>query len=138
MNPTSLKSVVRQFIRFTGVGAIGTGVHYLTLIVLVQGAAAPPVPASVAGFVLGALTNYFLNYRYTFNSNHRHREAMTRFFVVALAGLVLNTLVMQLATGWLALHYLIAQVLATGMVLVWNFTGNRMWTFREKLHEPES
>jgi len=30
------------------------------------------------------------------------------------------------------LHYLLVQVIATGLVLLWNFAGNRSWTFREK------
>ena len=104
---------------------------------LVQMAGVTPVLASAGGFVLGALVNYFLNYRYTFRSNNRHHEAIIKFFTIALVGLVLNTLIISLAIDILSLHYLLAQVIATGLVLIWNFTGNRCWTFREATNAPE-
>jgi putative flippase GtrA len=31
----------------------------------------------------------------------------------------------------LNIYYLLAQVLSTGLVLVWNFAGNRFWTFND-------
>jgi putative flippase GtrA len=37
---------------------------------------------------------------------------------------------MSVAISLIQLHYLIAQVIATGIVLIWNFLGNRIWTFR--------
>ena len=119
-----------QFIRFAGVGAIGTIAHYVTLIILVQCAGANPIGASTTGFVLGAFINYYLNYHYTFRSTRNHQEAMTKFFTVAVVGVFSNGAFMALATEILALPYLIAQVLATGMVLIWNFVANRLWTFR--------
>ena len=85
----------------------------------------------MAGAVLGALVNYVLNRRYTFRSGKGHREALTKFFVVAGAGLLLNGLIMWLFVDGLGLYYLLAQLLATGLVLVWNFAGNRCWTFND-------
>jgi len=39
---------------------------------------------------------------------------------------------MWLAVEQWQLHYMISQLGATGMVLVWNFLGNRLWTFGEQ------
>ena len=128
-------SIVNQFFRFSGVGILGTIAHYATLIALVQIIKANAVLSSCAGFILGALVNYSLNYRYTFRSNMRHSEAMIKFFTVALVGLVSNALIMGFAVEILNVHYVLAQVMATGIVLFWNFTGNRLWTFREKIHK---
>jgi len=126
-----LKPLVTQFLCFAGVRAIGTLAHYGVLIMLVQGAGVGAVPASTAGFVVGALINYILNYRYTFASTRRHHETLLRFFIVAGVGLLLNGLLMTLGTKWLDLNYLLTQVLSTGFVLLWNFTINRIWTFRQ-------
>ncbi len=111
------------------VSAIG---HYGLLIALVQGAGSDPVLASAAGATLGAVINYALNYRLTFRSGKRHREAVVKFLVVAVVGLALNTLLMWIGVDVLGLHYLLAQVLTTGLVLIWSFAGNRCWTFYEK------
>jgi putative flippase GtrA len=121
--------MTRQFIRYAGVGAIGTAVQYLTLIGLVHAAGANAVAASTAGFVLGALVNYALNHQFTFASERAHRVALPRFFAVAGVGLLLNALVMAGMLAVPPLHYLVAQVVATGVVLMTGFLLNRRWTF---------
>ena len=124
MNPA-----IAQFSRFGVVGAVGTLAHYALFLALIHAAAADPVAASAAGASLGALVNYVLNYRYTFRSARRHREALPRFLLVAAVGLALNTLLMAAFLNGLRLHYLAAQIGATLGVLVWNFLANRHWTF---------
>jgi len=114
---------------FAACGLVGTGAHYATMIGLVQGLGVSPVPASVAGFLVGMAVNYVLNYRYTFRSDKRHREAATKFFVVGCCGLGLNTALMWVGTGPLGIHYVVAQLGATGLVLLWNFGANQFWTF---------
>lgn len=123
-------SIYNQFIRFATVGAIGTIFHYLALYLLVEFSVVGVVLASSMGFVLGAIINYFLNYKFTFDSNKLHVEAMPKFFIVAILGFPINAGVMGLYTHYVPIHYLLAQLQATGLVLVWNFAVNRIWTFR--------
>lgn len=127
---TELRHIASQFLRFATVGGIATAIHYLILVALVHAVNMNAVWASSIGFIVSAVCNYFLNYRFTFRSNVEHRRAVAKFFVVASVGLVLNSLTMQIATEYMRLHYLLGQVLATGLVLLWNFTGNRLWTFK--------
>ena len=122
--------LLQQFVRFTGVGFVSAIGHYGLLIALVQGLGVEPVRASVAGALLGAWINYALNYRYTFRSNKRHRESVTRFAVVAAVGLLLNTFFMWLGVDVIRAHYLLSQVATTALVLLWSFGANRCWTFR--------
>ena len=124
-----MMNVRTQFLRFSGVGVVGTGVHYLVLIVLVQAMKIDPVVASSIGAIAGAIVNYRLNYTFTFNSDKPHHDAMTKFFVVAGTGLLINAALMELFTGLMAWHYLIAQIVTTLLVLLCTFTGNRYWTF---------
>lgn len=125
--------MITQFIQFAGFGAIGTLVQYAILIILVQGTGGSHVIlVSTAGFVAGALVNYNLNYRYMFRSKKKHHEAMAKFFSVALLGLALNGIIMALGTKLLSIHYVFVQAFATGVVLVWNFAGNVLWTFEDK------
>lgn len=119
----------KQFIAYAGVGAIGTAVHYLILILMVELVNLSPVVASSCGAITGAFVNYYLNYRFTFNSNKSHKEAITKFMIVALAGFVINLVIMWLLTSVIVINYLIAQVITTGVVLVANYSANRFWTF---------
>lgn len=122
--------MIKQFVVFAAVGAIGTLSHYCVLIVLVQLLGVNPVVASGTGFAVGALVNYLLNYRVTFRSARPHQEAAPRFFAIAAVGMLANTVIMALGTKVFAIQYLLAQIIATGMVLGLNFVANRLWTFR--------
>ena len=122
-----------QFLIFAGIGVIGTSGHYAVLILLVQLLHVEPVLATTLGFVVGALINYVLNYRITFKSNKKHREALTKFLAVAGLGAVANGMIMSVGINIFDVHYLIIQLLATCIVLVFNFMANKYWTFSEKL-----
>jgi putative flippase GtrA len=130
LSRNTVHDVLAQFIRFASVGAIGTVAHYLVLAALVQLVGIHPVGASAVGFAVGATINYFLNYFLTFSSNIPHHLGMAKFFTVAVIGLGINSLIMVITVDFANLHYLLAQVTATFLVLAWNFTGNRLWTFR--------
>lgn len=123
------KGTIAQFLLFAGVGAIGTIGHYTTLIVLVQFWAVDPVFASSFGFVIGAMINYILNYEFTFRSKKRHKEALTKFLIVAIIGAGINGSIMYLGVENTNINYLIVQIVATCVVLLWNFVVNKLWTF---------
>lgn len=122
--------VLKQFVKFLGVGSVSAIGHYGLLIGLVSGFGFDPVLSSAAGAFVGALINYALNYRFTFKSSQQHSETVSRFALIALLGLGLNTFLMWLGVDVLALHYLLAQILTTMLVIIWSFAGNRLWTFR--------
>ena len=117
-----------RFVRFATVGGVATAIQYALLVLLVRGFGMAPTPASSIGFVLSAGVNYLLNYRFTFRSDRPHASAAGKFALLAGAGLLINAAIMRLMIG-AGVHYLIAQVCATGVVLFWNFVGNSLWTF---------
>ena len=123
------RGTIGQFMLYAGVGAIGTIGHYTTLIVLVEFWALDPVIASCLGFVVGALINYVLNYKFTFHSEKRHREALTKFLLVAIAGAGINGAIMYIGVENTQFNYLLVQIVATTAVLLWNYFVNKLWTF---------
>lgn len=125
-----------RFIRFVLVGGFATAIQYLVLILLVYLAGTDPVLASAVGFLVSAIANYIVNYHYTFGSNQRHVTALSKFTVLASVGLFLNSSLMS-GLIRLGLHYLVSQVIATVVVLLWNFVGNSIWTFRNDSSHQE-
>ena len=128
----TLRSVLKRFIGFTLVGAVGTIGHYTVLLTLVEIFAVEVVTASVGGFVVGALINYTLNRRLVFRSQRAHVEALPRFFAVAGVGLIGNALLMGLLTYRMEIPYIVAQLVTTAILLVWHFSANALWTFRDR------
>lgn len=120
---------MRQFLRYTGVGAVGTACQYAVLWVGVERVGAKAAAASLIGAVVGAAVNYLLNYYYTFDSVARHAAAAPRFFAVAAVGIAINTGIVHVLADRLGVYYWVAQLVATGAVLVTTFLANKIWTF---------
>jgi putative flippase GtrA len=127
--PFSLQHLTRQLAAFSGVGAAAAVAHYGLLILLVEGGAMHPVPATLAGYVAGGLISYWLNRKHTYRSNRPHREATWRFAMVAFVGFLLTWFIMHALTVWLEGPYLPAQVVTTGVVMLWSFVAHKAWTF---------
>jgi putative flippase GtrA len=122
-------SLPRQIIAFAGVGVAAAVAHYGLLIGLVELAAWSAVPATLVGYVGGGLVSYALNRRHTYRSDRPHGEAGWRFAVVAGVGFFLTFAAMALFVERLGAPYLPAQVVTTGLVLVWSFLAHKLWTF---------
>ncbi len=123
------RAVVRDFLRFATVGAVATAAHYAVLITLAELAGVNPVTATVIGFGVGAVVSYTLNRRFTFAVRPAYMRGFVKFLAVVGIGAVLNAAIVAFFIG-LGLHYLIAQVIATGLVLIWNFAAARLVVFR--------
>jgi putative flippase GtrA len=147
------KEVVR-FLKFAIVGTVGAVIDFGTLNLLVQVAAFPKVLANVFSFSAAVISNFIWNRLWVYPETRG--EPLTRQFVqflfVNVAGLAINTAIFYGSDRWLLseaglfagpvgllalsigmshfdLAYNGAKVLATAVVLFWNFFVNRVWTF---------
>lgn len=123
--------MLARLVRFAGVGAVGTSVHYGILVALVELFSLHPTIGTACGALGGAITNYLLNHRWTFASRERHLVTGPKFLVVAGLSFTLNPLllwtILELVPG---VPYLAAQVVVTGCLFLVNFALNSLWTFR--------
>jgi len=120
--------IILKFLAFSLVGAIGTLVHFSILYVLVESLSFNPILASGCGASVGLTINYFLNYLLTFKSHQSHAHTFPKYALITLLGFCLNLSIMMLLAN--NLYYIYAQILTTGVVLIWNFLANNFWTFR--------
>ena len=121
------------FIKFLGIGAIATLIQYVIFIMLVELSAFSIVLASAFGYAISSIFNYLMNYHYTFTSDAKHKVAALKFTLVALIGLSLNSLLMYLSVELFNVHYIISQIIVTGIILVVNFFAHKLWTFQTKI-----
>ena len=125
----SIAEPIRQVLAFGGAGIAAAIFHYGTLIGLVEGGVLTPVPATLCGYLVGGVVSYALNRRHTYKSDRPHHEAVWRFATVAAIGFLITFAVMYLLVDRLALPYLPAQLVTTGIVLFWSFAAHKWWTF---------
>ena len=119
-----------SFRRFLVVGATCTAVQCLLLALLVEGARWVPALASAAAYAVAVLLNYELTRRFTFHGRAASWRVFGRFVAVQLVGLALNVAIFEAVLRLGVPHYLLAQVAATAVVTVSNWTAYRLWAFR--------
>jgi len=131
----------RQFIKFLLVGAINTGVDYLVyygmrflldLLLTSVGFQTIRQVAKAFSFIVSASSNYTMNRIWTFRSKNRNVAGEAgKFFVVALGGLTINSIVFYLITAQLHWRDIWGLLFATAAATLWNFFGNKKWTFKK-------
>lgn len=127
-----------RFARFLTVGALGTFLDFGLLTVLKM-IGLPTLPANSLSFTAGVVNNFALNSRWTFADRRagNWRAQFVQFLLVSLVGLAINNAIVILLEAplgaWIgdaAWGYAPAKVIATGVVVFWNYFANRNWTFR--------
>jgi putative flippase GtrA len=115
-------------LRYAGVGLGATASHYALMAALVEWGLCPAWVASGLGAVLGAQVAFFGNRHFTFAHDGPGAAAWWKFQGTAAVGALLGMGIVA-AGVWMGLHYLLAQVVATGCALLLTYAINRRWTF---------
>ncbi len=138
LSTTSSDKEIERFTRFLTVGAVGTLLDF-TLLTLLKLAGLPTIIANSLSFTVGLINNFTWNRLWTFGDAVQAdwKKQLAQFTVVSLIGLALNNLIVLSLEGVLGTMlgqpewgYLPAKVIATGVVVFWNYFANRMWTFK--------
>jgi putative flippase GtrA len=119
-----------KFIKFCIVGFSGIFVDFGTTYFLKEVCKVQKYLANAIGFTLAATSNYVLNRIWTFQSNNPHVvQEFSRFFVIALIGLGINSTIIWLMNGKFKVNFYLSKLVATIIVTLWNFLINAYFTF---------
>jgi putative flippase GtrA len=145
---------ITRFLKFAVVGTIGAVVDFGALYILHVWLGLPLVLANTLSFTSAVLSNFAWNRYWTYPDSRSKPigAQLVQFFVVNIVGWGINTaillglrapctaLVSEIGsrTAWFTdpetaykLGYNLAKVVATGVVLFWNFIINRFWTYSD-------
>lgn len=119
-----------KFIKFCIVGFSGVLVDFGITFLFKEVLKVQKYVANAIGFITAATTNYFLNRMWTFDS-HNPQVALefTRFFLIALIGLGINSLIIWAMSGKFKVNFYVSKLVATIVVTAWNFLINAYYTF---------
>jgi len=134
-----------RFFKFLVVGTIGFGVDFGLLTFLVEVVGLAPVVANTFSFSAAVVSNFTLNRYWTYpdSRSKRRRIQLFQFGMVSIFGLAINNLILFLLQHPFdallrAAHapqglggYIPAKMVATIVVLFWNFFVNRYWTYND-------
>jgi putative flippase GtrA len=140
MNPKEAE----RFIKFLVVGTIGFVIDFGTLTLLKETTHLPTVTANTISFTAAVISNFTLNRYWTYPDSRSKAiwSQLGQFALVNIAGWLINTgilLVLERLFDSMLVNfpaipirgYIPAKMIATVVVLFWNFFVNRYWTYSD-------
>ena len=125
-----------QFFLYLIVGGLSFFVE-ISVFVALRRASMRVIPASVTSFLIATAANYVLSVTLASQRGRLSRRIeLTRFLVVVLVGLALNTALVWFFVYPLAIPPTAAKITVVPIVLVWNYLGRRLLVFGDEVPDP--
>lgn len=120
------RSRLYEMLRFVFVGGACFLLDYGLLYILTAYAGLYYLVSAAVSFTVSVFINYWLCLVCVFRSaDAQTRRAKMLFFGSSIAGLGLNQLLMYSLVDLAHIHYMIAKLIAAGIVMLWNYVLKR-------------
>ena len=86
--------------------------------------------SATISFIVAASYNYYLNKTWTFKAGGKLSKQVSIFLLIAGSGVLLNNLILYLLVEQAHWWYFYFKIIATGIVTIGNFIGNKYLTFK--------
>ena len=123
-----MKKLFLQVVKFGVVGVIAFVIDYSLMVLFVEVFHWNEIVSTGLSFTLSLIVNYLLSMKYVFKT----REGMSKskeiiiFLITSVIGFLINILVMWIGTDILNISYLIDKLVATVVVMIWNFISKKL------------
>ena len=126
MNKKDLKT---QIFRFGIVGGLAFLIDYGILILCKELFNINVLLSAAIGFTVSVIFNYFASILFVFNvdENKDSKKNFVIFIILSIVGLLLTELIMFVGTDLLKFDYRFIKIVATAIVMVFNFVTRKMF-----------
>lgn len=127
-----IRRAIGQFWKYCLVGASGFIVNLFVYWVMITGFGAHYWMAGTVSFAVAVTNNFLLNRYWTFGGSEGYFLTQAgRFLIVSVSSWALNMFLLRLFIEDANMNQFVAQAFAIAMVTVFNFVGNKLWSFRQ-------
>lgn len=145
VNPKT-KELIIQFSKFVLVGVVNTGIDFIILNLLIRITGITTgigiVVLNSISFTAAVVNSYFMNKYWTFGIKGETTKTVeaSKFLLVSLIGLGINNGIVYGITDFISPLFSqigpvfwvnIAKIVATGVALIWNFIGYKVFVFKK-------
>lgn len=123
-----MKKLINQILKFGVVGASAFIIDYSILYFLTEYLGVYYLLSSIISFIASLIFNYILSIKWVFDVNKKQTiKDVIIFIVLSAFGLLINTFVMWLSVDVLKIHYMVGKIVATFIVMIWNFVTRKLF-----------
>lgn len=124
-----MKKILYQIVKFGGVGALCFLIDFAVLFVLTDLVRMNVLISSAIAFTVSVVANYYLSVKFVFAVDEKKSKVRNfiLFIVFSVIGLLLTELLMHLGVNVLVWNYMFVKILATGIVMVFNFVTRKIF-----------
>ena len=128
-----MRKLLEQIVRFGVVGVIAFVVDYAVLLLLTEVVGIHYLISSAVAFVVSVAVNYVLSVAFVFETDKSRSKGQefVLFAVMSVGGLGINQLMMWLLSDGLVIPYQLSKLLATAVVMVYNFITRKLFLERK-------
>lgn len=120
------KDRLKEILRFCITGGLSFLVDYGILYALTEWCGVNYLVSAGISFTISVIVNYLLCVVWVFDGvDRKDKKSMAIFLITSLVGLGLNELFMWLFVSVCGIHYMIAKIIATVLVMIWNYITKR-------------
>lgn len=118
-----------QIFKFGLVGGTAFVIDFLFLYIFKEIFQLSIIISNTLSFIISLIYNYIASVKWVFevNKNKDKRKNMIIFIVFSIIGLLLNDAIMWLSTNKLSIYYLFAKIIATIIVMIFNFITRKIF-----------
>ena len=121
--------LIQQILKFTVVGGFAFIVDYVTIIVCKEVFNINVLLSAAIAFIISVIFNYILSIKWVFdvNKNKSKKRNFILFMFLSIIGLILTEIIMWIGTDLLNIYYLIVKIIATAIVMIFNFITRKIF-----------
>ena len=125
---TKTRKLVIQIFKFAIVGGVATIIDFVFLYLFREFCHFPVLVSNTLSFCISVIYNYIASVRWVFDVNKEKdaKKQFVIFIVFSVLGLLLNNAIMWITVDFLSIYYLLAKVVATVIVMIFNFVTRKM------------
>lgn len=123
------RKLLEQIVRFGIVGVGSTLLDYGLMLLFKEILGFHYLLSSTLSYGISLIFNYFASMNYVFEGKEEvsRKKEFLIFTVLCLMGMGFNQLVLWMIVEYAGIDYRVSKVLATGVVMVWNFVTRKIF-----------
>jgi putative flippase GtrA len=132
LNIISLGSIFK-FIKYFIVGGIAALINIIIFFIFAKVLRFNYFAIGALAFIVATFINYILSIKYVFKSGIRFDKQKELFwiYIVSIIGLIENEVILYLFVNLLHAEIMISQIIAIGIVFIWNYIARNNFVFKD-------